>query len=670
MFLRKVSLVFFVMILVCAMSQYSKAQESTMLDAIVVTAGRVQEELKELPQVVDVVEGEELERIGANNLGEALRYLGVQVTSYAPSYGLTKIIIRGFTTSAGENDDGGVLLMLDGRKFGNNNLAQIGTQNIQRIEVIRGTASMQYGADAIGGVINVITKRGTPEPHVGIAQTVGSANYLRSTANFSGQFKGFDLAFGASTASAENFHLPDGNVYLNTGNPEQHSGNINFGYNFTPNYRLGFNYTAYRGLHYANGGNHSTNPYPAITSPYNQTWRDNHSWDLLFEGKVPAHDLSFSARYYTGATFYDSSNRTTTSVTHYSNKFKGVTALANWENKFLSVTAGFDYYKENYFKSTNPKNSSYYNQAGWLISRLKFLEDTLFFSLGARYDKFFLEAEPNPVVPFLDQTKTHFTPSFGVSYLPTDWLRLRGNVSTAFKMPTPSEIFAGYPSMNTYFVLPNPDLVPENAFTWEIGADVDINTITLGLTYFQTKYTDKLQVDDTDPLVYVDANGNPDPTGKYFTRQYHNLDNPVYYKGFEGNFNWNASRHFGHDFDLKPYLAFTVLTDMSTKGERVALTAYSTVNYGVTFADSKNDWRASLDVTRHGVQNRARDSDVQFGPYTVIDLNVSKDLLTFGDYGKLRLDIQIANLNNVLYEKQSNYYQPGRSFYATLRYDY
>jgi vitamin B12 transporter len=643
--------------------------QQSVLDTVIVTAGRTQELLRTLPVAANVLVQEDIERVNPNNLGDALRYIGAQITTYGPGVGMAKITMRGFGTSVATNEVGGVLTMLDGRKLGTNNLAQVGMESIERIEVVRGTASMQYGADAIAGVINLITRRGTEKLKLMVSQTIGSADYMRTGLHFSGKVKNFDFAFGGSTLRTGDYSLPNGQVYLNTGTEEQTAATVNVGYNFTENYRLGFVYNSYNGIHGRNGGLPSSgNPaFGAITYPYGESDRDTYTYDILFEGNIPSYNITFFGRYFKGVTDYGTTtNKNTTAYTNYDMDYDGMTFQGSYENSFLSLTAGVDYYAETYYKDTSPKQSEFVNLAGYLIAKLTLFSDRLYLTGGMRYETFDMEAEPNPAVPFNTLNRNRFTPSFGIAYLPIDWLKLRGNISTAFKMPTTSQIFAGYASMNRNFVLANPDLIPEEAKAWEIGADFNFDTLTFGLTYFHTDYLNYLELRQVEPLQTVGPNGLP--PGSLVVRRYYNVEGVSKFRGLEGNLQWQMGKYFDWDFDLKPYIAFTKLYKYHSDSGRLSLIADSTYNYGLVFTDADSDLDVSLDVTRLG--NQLRSSGDTFGPYTVFDLHVGKDLIDFENKGKVRLRVEIYNLTNKIYEDQSNYIKPGRSFYVGLRYEY
>ena len=126
----------------------------------VVTASRVEEDVLETPSQVVVVTSEQIAASGAATVVEALEKLaGVQFRSYSGE-AQSEISLRGF----GENSHGRALVLMDGRRLNNPDMQTINwlaipLADIERIEVLQGASSVRYGNNAVGGVVNIITKR-------------------------------------------------------------------------------------------------------------------------------------------------------------------------------------------------------------------------------------------------------------------------------------------------------------------------------------------------------------------------------------------------------------------------------------------------------------------------------------------------------------------------------
>jgi outer membrane receptor for ferrienterochelin and colicins len=175
-------------------------------DAIVVTATRGKSLTSEVPASVDVVGLETIELIAPQNMAEVLDNIqGVFIKDYGGIGGTKSISLRG---SSAEQ----VLVLMNGQRLNNAQNGQVdfgtlSTEGIEKIEIIRGGSSALYGADAIGGVINIITKKDQQASGV-----TGSLNYMRGSFNSQSMGASANFHFGKINGSAGYKHLSsDGN---------------------------------------------------------------------------------------------------------------------------------------------------------------------------------------------------------------------------------------------------------------------------------------------------------------------------------------------------------------------------------------------------------------------------------------------------------------------------
>jgi vitamin B12 transporter len=134
------------------------AQSPQPLGDLQVTATRVATEIARTAAAVTVLQGDDLRAQGITTLLEALRLVPGAAWVQSGSYGaVASLFLRG-----GENDF--VKVLLDGVPLnlpgGQLNAANIALDDVERIEVVRGPVSVQHGADAMSGVIQVFTRRG------------------------------------------------------------------------------------------------------------------------------------------------------------------------------------------------------------------------------------------------------------------------------------------------------------------------------------------------------------------------------------------------------------------------------------------------------------------------------------------------------------------------------
>ncbi|WP_432698205.1 ligand-gated channel protein [Marinobacterium sp. YM272] len=175
----------------------ANADESIQLDDLVVTASGFEQEITTAPASISVISSEELETRAYTDLTDALRSTpGVTVTGGGAGDNGVDISLRGMPASY-------TLLLVDGKRVSGRESRPNGSagfetdwlpplESIQRIEVVRGPMSTLYGSDAIGGVINVITRKVQDEWHGNLQQDVtlqenqDSGNQYQTSFNLAG----------------------------------------------------------------------------------------------------------------------------------------------------------------------------------------------------------------------------------------------------------------------------------------------------------------------------------------------------------------------------------------------------------------------------------------------------------------------------------------------------
>ncbi len=173
-------------------SSYVQAQEDTSiktLDEVVVTATKSEVKQSQTGKVVDVITQEELQKSFGKSLGEVLNEQpGLTINGADNNLGTNQTI---YTRGA---SSGNTLILLDGvplydasgisSEFDINNFA---LENIERIEILKGTQSTLYGSDAVAGVINIITKKGGGKPfNLNIDHSIGSYHTYNDAVSING----------------------------------------------------------------------------------------------------------------------------------------------------------------------------------------------------------------------------------------------------------------------------------------------------------------------------------------------------------------------------------------------------------------------------------------------------------------------------------------------------
>ncbi|MDU4959438.1 MAG: TonB-dependent receptor [Sporomusaceae bacterium] len=185
----------------------AEAKEEYALEEYVVTASRIPVKLTEVAANITVITGEEIEKGGFTRISDALRSKNVNTGS--TSFGSFPVL----------NGDDRVLILVDGRKMnwphlmfsGNDhviNMDGISVKNIERIEVLRGPGSSLYGSDAVGGVVNIITKKGEVN-RTTVASEFGSWGFKRYSLTAEGKANDISYLVTAETKKRNNFQYKD-----------------------------------------------------------------------------------------------------------------------------------------------------------------------------------------------------------------------------------------------------------------------------------------------------------------------------------------------------------------------------------------------------------------------------------------------------------------------------
>jgi vitamin B12 transporter len=243
---RRVRLACLPLALASAFGGLAHAQEAPALSETVVTANRTPQPLSELVGDVSIIDRQTIERSGATGVADVLaRVPGIEITRNGGVGNTTSLFIRGAETRFTAVYLDGV--RIDSQSTGGAGWEGIPLAQIDRIEVLRGPAAAVYGSDAIGGVIQLFTRRGEEgvRPYAGIG--FGSRGLRKIEGGVSGKSGLLDYSFGVEheeskgfdvqpvdkrTVSKDGFTSPDRDGYHST------SGNLKLGLQLTPDQRL------------------------------------------------------------------------------------------------------------------------------------------------------------------------------------------------------------------------------------------------------------------------------------------------------------------------------------------------------------------------------------------------------------------------------------------------
>jgi vitamin B12 transporter len=173
---------------------------------ITVTATRIETPAKEVASSITVVSQQDLERTKKATVLEALQeILGVSLIQNGPRGSAASVFLRGANSEH-------TLVMIDGVELNDPispsrsyDLGHLTVENIERIEILRGPQSTLYGSDAIGGVVNIITRKGEGRPRFHLSTQGGSFGTFLSSAGMSGGKENIHYSLAASQSSSSGF---------------------------------------------------------------------------------------------------------------------------------------------------------------------------------------------------------------------------------------------------------------------------------------------------------------------------------------------------------------------------------------------------------------------------------------------------------------------------------
>ncbi|MCG8684650.1 MAG: TonB-dependent receptor [Desulfobacterales bacterium] len=664
-----------------------QTEKTHELDTMVVTASRTKENLKHVSQNITVFTENDIRNSGAVSVTDLLKKVGIQVfNDGAEGYGNEGVVIRGGRTSMhGFDLAGDILVLVDGHRTGSDFLGNIGLENAERIEVIRGPGAVQYGAAAMGGVINIITKRGGEPTEAFVEAGLGSWNEQRYKAGVSGQQGALDYAVSAGYYSRDDYTLGNGEKYENSDVEDRIRYNFNAGWNFNEYNRLGLIVQG-SDTKEAGKGEDAARTY----NYYTRQGRDNHTIDFSYEGADESRVTTWLARYFQGEVNYDLKRFTSTSteqlpLSKNQNKFQGSQAQVSREFGAFKAVTGMDWMSYEFDQrqdgeaarssTQNTAQSDFDNIGGFFLGELHLLEKrNLTLSAGIRYDDFDVSVNAHKIAEDVtvkrDVEKDNWTPSLGIAYSPVEILKLRASYAQAFKMPLPRQLTGYTVMMSTPFV-GNPDLEPETSENFDLGFDLDWKNWFLSGTWFYSDYEDMIG--------YETHSADEHYSDTHYW--YYNVDSAEI-QGIELGTKYNLAKALGYDFKLEPYLFWThLLVFEDGKGYKLPNRSRDSVSTGIAFASEDLGLTANLDITYYDTQYEvdrvSGSSEVEaseeledVGDVWVVDLNFSQRLARFENKGDIRLKGSIRNLFDEFYANNEDSWMPGRSFYLGVEYRY
>ncbi len=459
---------------------------------IVVSASRVEETQDEAPTKVLSISSQEIQHTGYERVGDVLSEVPGVVTR-AQSFGV------GIT--GGEQIDGidskETAVLIDGLPVagargiteGYIDLNQQDVGRLDHVEVVKGAASALYGTDALGGVINLVTREPSAPLNIDATMSGGSLSQFDTRLGIGGQWHNLSGYLDLERHQEDSYSLLPNDP--STVGPDENRQDVllKLRYTFNPRASLGFTSSAYQNHDHGLGLTFLTDPNdPAnfITSPTALRSNDSTQTYAVVGDFLPTSTTTLQARAYTSIYNEDSASRLLNSAGE-GNPFdlgnltevyrRADTTLGQRWGHRQFIQAGYEFARDEY----RGDNRIVGGDAGqhlttndvWAQDRVQLLRNNLLLTLGVRYQN--NSAYGN-----------HAVPKVGAVYRLNDHFTVRAAFGEGFRAPNLGDLYYHLLHLEFgYQVIGNPTLIPETSQSYSFGGSFTSRRYQLSLNLFR-----------------------------------------------------------------------------------------------------------------------------------------------------------------------------------------
>jgi vitamin B12 transporter len=435
------------------------------LAEVVVTATRSETRADVVISDVTVITRAQIESGAGRTVSELLaRQAGVQTSSNGGQGKTSSVYVRG-------TENRHVLLLVDGVRYGSStsgtpNFDSIPLEMIERIEVLKGPASALYGSDAVGGVVQIFTRRGSAGFHPYASVSVGEGDRSELSTGFTGGTDRFTYALGLQTLEEKGFSATNPRVgsTATSGYNADRDGFAQNSVNASVDWRLTDQWKVDAKMLQSDGVNH----YDGGTNPFDVRSESTTSMATLgVQGPALA---GWKTRFEVA----NSTDKSSSLISTATSKFNTEQSQLSWQNhidtSFGLLFAGID--------SLDEKVSG--TQTYKVNSRTT---DSVFLGISGQQGSHSWQANTRQ-----DKNSQFGTASTGLlsyGYRVTPDLRLHGSYGTSFKVPSFNALYWFDPNPAKF--QGNPTTQPETGENTELGASLVLGAQLLSLTHYQNR---------------------------------------------------------------------------------------------------------------------------------------------------------------------------------------
>ncbi|MDP4278087.1 MAG: TonB-dependent receptor [Bacteroidota bacterium] len=685
------------------------------IDEVVINATRMGSKLKDIPQKIEVITSDEIESLPNENLAEVLKRLtNLDIIQY-PGISTT-VAMRGF--SPGQQDRSYTLVLVNGKPAGTSNLAAIIPSNIERIEVIKGPYATLYGSDAMGGVLNIITKSLSTKFQGSINAEGGSFGFRRLDGSLSGSLlPSLRGGLSFSTTKQEDDYLIGKHNLLSMpsygkqlldpksyGDTMRHSKYDLSQVNARLEWDINNHWDAHIESTYSFGNDIE------VPGTYWGTYGDSKkklrriNANGTIERKSTNGWFQFSP-YVTREIEPDYSDNTSAGFINFKSQVSRYGFQLQQQQTFgeFKVVGGadfgvYDYHSERFETAgtpTSPYKPDNDFSDGALFAQVSYHHDRLDVNAGARYDHFDYHVEKNEALHSVASDNAYNTvnPSIGAQYWLLNSLKAHASFGTAFSVPDAYKTAGSYavsiyyPDWNytwTQSYKGNKNLKPEASRTTDLGLSLVTpnHALHADVTCFLTHHDDMIvnQVLTDGTMTYVNANNA-------------RMD------GFEWSADYDLGSLFGQQFSLCLYTNWTYLFNTRLTQTAIASTGKDSLytrdlqyvrklngNFGLSFRkeglsarlngryigsrfenDTFQGIRSGITASDYTTEGGylASDKVLKYPDYLMFDLS-ARYAFKYGMY----VGMTVANLLDENYTEKDGYNMPGRQIKFAVGYKF
>ena len=476
----------------CFLSIATIAQKEIEHDPVTVTASLQPTPVSRTGRNIITVSGSYFHKLPVHSIDELLRYIpGVEVQMRGPAGSQSDIVIRGGTFQQ-------VLVILDGLRLNDpttghfNSYIPIAPSEIERIEVLKGASSAIYGSEAVGGVINIITKsfaakRNQQRKQLTVSATTGEYELFNGSAGGYWQNNNTAIAVG---------------VHSNNSNGQLQRGTRGFFHNNTASFSLkqfiNENWSVSVRSSYDQRKFAAQNFYTTFVSDTANEEVSSYWNQVQLSFQKTKHTVNLNAGYKSVKDIYQY-NPQSIANNNRSNLLQFLLTDHYKINGNTIISSGFQY-QERKIMSNDRGDHSLNQFAGFIILDQKLNE----FSFS-----------PSIRVDYNEIRGTELIPQINLSYHLHKW-QLRASAGKTIRDADFTERYNNY---NKVFVsggsIGNPDLFAERSFSYEGGVDYFTSqNLKLSVTAFQRRQSDLIDWTPT-PYSEMPRKTNLSPTGSY-----------------------------------------------------------------------------------------------------------------------------------------------------------